>query len=126
MRRLVWREKQPAVLDAEMRPLVFHGLATQHRLVDVEEFPRHFIALGVAEEDAVALVLLRIAAGGHVDQQPALGDAVDVAVMRAASVGDRSPGRTATRKRRRRVSGASADAMTQLSSQLRPVGSNAP
>ena len=36
------------------------------------------------------------------------------------------PGRTATRKRSRSVSGASADATTQESSQLRPVGSSTP
>ena len=46
--------------------------------------------------------------------------------MRAASVGDCNPGRTATRKRSRSVTGTSAEAMTQLSSQLRPVGSSAP
>ena len=49
-----------------------------------------------------------------------------VAVMRAATAGSCSPGRTATRKRRRRVSGTMAEAMTQLSSQDRPVGSSTP
>ena len=37
--------------------------------------------------------------------------------MRAATVGDCRPGRTATRNRSRSVSGASADATTQASSQ---------
>ncbi len=49
-----------------------------------------------------------------------------VAVIRAASVGDNRPGRTAIRKRSFSVKGASADATTQLSSQLRPVGINTP
>ena len=49
-----------------------------------------------------------------------------VAVIRAATVGDCNPGRTATRKRRRSVCGASADATTQESSQLFPVGNRAP
>ena len=46
--------------------------------------------------------------------------------MRAATVGDCNPGRTATRYRNRSVKGASADAMTQESSQLRPVGNSTP
>jgi hypothetical protein len=49
-----------------------------------------------------------------------------VAVMRAASVGDCRPGRTATRKRSRSVSGTSAEAITQESSHDRPVGSSTP
>ena len=49
-----------------------------------------------------------------------------VAVMRAATLGDCRPGRTATRKRSRSVHGATAEAMTQESSQLRPVGSSTP
>ena len=46
--------------------------------------------------------------------------------MRAAMVGDCRPGRTATRKRSRLVSGASAEATTQLSSQLRPLSRSTP
>ena len=46
--------------------------------------------------------------------------------MRAATLGVCRPGRTATRKRSRWVSGASAEATTQESSHERPVGSSTP
>lgn len=74
-----------------------------------------FVALGVAEMDAVAAVLVGIAAGDHVDQQAPAGQAVEVAAIRAETVGETIPGRIATRKRRRSVSGASAEATTQES-----------
>ena len=45
--------------------------------VDVEELARHLVALVVREEDAVALVLDRIAAGDDVDEQAAVRDAVE-------------------------------------------------
>ena len=46
--------------------------------------------------------------------------------MRADMEGSFRPGRTATRKRKRRVSGTMAEATTQLSSQDLPVGSRTP
>jgi hypothetical protein len=46
--------------------------------------------------------------------------------MRAAAEGSIRPGRTATRKRSCLVSGASAEATIQESSQERPVGSSTP
>ena len=46
--------------------------------------------------------------------------------MRAATDGDCSPGRTATRKRRRSVAAMSDEATTQGSSQDRPVGISTP
>jgi hypothetical protein len=46
--------------------------------------------------------------------------------MRAATVTEVRPGRAATRYFRRSVNGATADAMTHESSQLRPVGSSTP
>ncbi|SVJ77601.1 Uncharacterised protein [Klebsiella pneumoniae] len=49
-----------------------------------------------------------------------------VAAIRAETVGETIPGRIATRKRRRSVSGASAEATTQESSQERPVGISTP
>lgn len=49
-----------------------------------------------------------------------------VAVMRAASVGESSPGLTATRKLSRSVSGARAEATSQESSHDVPVGSSTP
>ena len=42
-----------------------------------QELARDLVALGMVEEDAVALVLDRVAAGDHVDQQPAVGEPVE-------------------------------------------------
>ena len=50
----------------------------------------------------------------------------NVAAMRAASDGDISPGRMATRNFSRFVSGIIELATTQASSQLTPVGSSTP
>jgi hypothetical protein len=47
-----------------------------------------------------------------------------VAVMRAASVGDMTPGRTATRNLSRFVLGTNVDATTHASSQEFPVGNS--
>src|SRR5208282_1954392 len=49
-----------------------------------------------------------------------------VAAIRAASVGEIKPGRTATKKRIWLVSPIRDDAVTQASSQDRPVGNSAP
>ncbi len=49
-----------------------------------------------------------------------------MAAMRADMEGWFSPGRTATRKRSRRVSGTMAEATTQESSHDFPVGSSTP
>ena len=46
--------------------------------------------------------------------------------MRAATVGESPPGRTATRVRKRSVDAATAEAMTNGSSQERPVGMSTP
>ena len=69
-RRLHRREQQPAVLDADVLALDIDGLAGEQVAVDVEELARHLVALVMAQEDAVALVLDGIAAGDDVDQQP--------------------------------------------------------
>ena len=69
-RRLHRREQQAAVLDADMLALDIDGLAGQQVAVDVEELARHLVALVMRQEDAVALVLDRVAAGDDVDQQP--------------------------------------------------------
>ncbi len=46
--------------------------------------------------------------------------------MRAPAVGETMPGRMATRNLSRVVTGISEDAITQASSQERPVGKSAP
>ena len=76
-RRLHRLEQQAAVLDANVLALEVDGLAGEEIVVDGEEFARHGITGVVIEEDAVALVLDGIAAGDDVDQQPAIGDAVE-------------------------------------------------
>ena len=81
----------------------------------------------MVEEHAVALQLDRVAAGDDVDQQPAVGEAVE---GRRHARGQRRrlcrPGRIATRNCSRSVSGDQAEATTQASSQERPVGSSTP
>ena len=58
------------------------------------------------QENSVRSRLVRIAAGDNIDQHPALPDSRSkVAVIRAASVGDMMPGRTATRNFSRLVLG---------------------
>ena len=68
-RRLHRLEQQPAVLDADVLALDIDGLAREQVAVDVEELARHLVALVMDQEDAVALVLDRIAAGDDIDQQ---------------------------------------------------------
>ena len=126
MRRLHRLEQQPPILDADVLAGEIHRLAGKQRLVHVEEFVGDGIALVMRQEDAVALVLDRIAAGDDVDQQPAVGNPVE---------GRRHPRRDGRRLKPRAdgdekaqllVSGARAEATTQLSSQERPVGSSTP
>ncbi|MDT4848169.1 hypothetical protein FQZ97_822540 [compost metagenome] len=54
-----------------------HGFPLQDAAPDAQEFVGDFIALGVAEMDAIAAILVRVAAGDHVDQQAAAGEAVE-------------------------------------------------
>src|SRR3954466_13716673 len=71
--RRTWRlhrlEQQAAVLDTDMLSLHIYGLTRQEVAVDVEELARHLVALVMRQENAVALVLDRIASGDDVDQQ---------------------------------------------------------
>jgi hypothetical protein len=71
------------------------------------------------QEDAIALVLDGITAGDDIDRKRPFDTRSSVAVMRAATLGDCSLGRTATRYRSRLVHGATAEATTQ-NPQLRP------
>ena len=53
-------------------PWKLTGLPAKQIGIDGEELAGHDVAFVVIEEDAVALVLDRIAAGDDVDQQPAV------------------------------------------------------
>ena len=75
--RLHRREEEAAVLDAEVLAGVFHRLAGEHALVDLEELARDLVALAVAEEEAVAAVLDRVAAGDDVDEQAPVREPVE-------------------------------------------------
>ena len=84
-------------------PVTFDRLAGKQRLVDMQELARDLVALGVVEEEAVALVLDRIAAGDDVDQQAAVGEPVERRghargdASAAAGRGARRPGSAAAR-----------------------------
>jgi len=69
-------EQQPAILDLDVLALDIDRLAGEQVAVDVEELTCHGVTLVMIEEDAVALVLDRIAAGDDVDQEPPVGDAI--------------------------------------------------
>ena len=53
-----------------MLPVIVHFLPAQQAGVNIKKFAGHLIALAVAEEDTVAFVFHRVAAGNDVDQQP--------------------------------------------------------
>ena len=75
---LLHRGKQGLrTFDAQMPALVGHGLAAQNGAPDAEELVGRFVALTVIEEEAVAGELDRIAAGHHIDEQPAIGEPVE-------------------------------------------------
>ncbi|ESY93904.1 hypothetical protein X741_16585 [Mesorhizobium sp. LNHC229A00] len=96
-----------------MLALVLDRLTAQHPLVDSEEFLRHLIALGMREKDAIALVLQRIAASDDIDQQAAVGNAVE-------------RGGHARGKRRRLQAGPHGDEETQPLCQWRQRRGNHP
>ena len=93
---------------------------------DGQELVRHLVALVMVEEHAVALEFDRVAAGDHVDQQPAVGDPVERRgharrggrLLQAGPHGDEEAQPLGQ--------GARAEAITQESSQDRPVGSSTP
>ena len=68
-RRLHRRKQQLATLDMDVLALDIDGLAGEQVAIDVEELAGDLVALVMAEEDAVALVLDGIAAGDDVDQE---------------------------------------------------------
>ncbi len=118
--------RQAGVFNLDMRALVVDRLAGENGAVNVEEFAREIVALLVADEQPIAAVLDWVPARDDVIRRRPFEIRSSVAVMRAATVGDCRPGRTATRNFSFSVSGAREEATIQLSSQLRPVGSSAP
>ena len=76
-RRCTGGNSRRAVLDADVLAVEIDGLAGEQVAADVEELARHFVALVMRQENAVALVLDGIAAGDDVDQQPAVRDPVE-------------------------------------------------
>ncbi len=77
MRLLVRREQQLAVLDSDVLALEVDRFAGEQIFVDRQEFARHLVTLVMRQKYAVAFVLGRIATGDHIDQQPAVRDAVE-------------------------------------------------
>ena len=75
--RLHRREQQPAVFDGDVLAAGVHDIAREQVVVDVEEFARHVVALVVRQEDAVAGIFGRVAAGDDIDQETAAGEAVE-------------------------------------------------
>ena len=72
------REEQLPALEPDVLALrCVDGLAGQQRAPDAQELVGDGVAGGVVEEQAVALELDRVAAGDHVDQQPAVRDPVE-------------------------------------------------
>lgn len=53
-----------------MLAVIIHFFPAQQAGVNIKKFAGHLIALAVAEEDTVAFVFHRVAAGNDVDQQP--------------------------------------------------------
>ncbi len=60
-----------------MLALVGDGLACHQAAPDVQKFVGHLVALVVIEKQAVAMKLDGIAAGDDIDQQTAVGDAIE-------------------------------------------------
>ena len=65
-----------AALDLQVSALVIERLAREQTRVDVQKLVGDHVTLVVGEEDAVALVFRRIAAGDDVDEQASPGKTV--------------------------------------------------
>ncbi|MNN15309.1 hypothetical protein D3C81_1284110 [compost metagenome] len=81
MRPLQRRVEDARVLHAQVLALVVDLAAVmagrQHVAPDAQEFCRGLVALAVIEEQAIAFQLGGVAAGDQVDQQPAVGEAIE-------------------------------------------------
>ncbi len=77
MRRLHRGKHQPATLDAQVAPIEIDGFALHQAAPDTQELGRLFVAFVVAEEDAVAGEVGRIAADNDVEQQAATAKPVE-------------------------------------------------
>ena len=71
-----WKQHFSA-FHVDMLTAIVHLFTLQQARVDVEKFAGHLIAFAVAEENAVAFVLHRIATGNDVNQQPAARQAIE-------------------------------------------------
>nr|VUD29854.1 Uncharacterised protein [Raoultella sp. NCTC 9187] len=100
-RLLQRREHQFRTAHALVLAVEGDGFALHQPAPDMGKFRRGFIALGMIEEYAVAGEFLRIAPGHQVKQRPPLESRSSVAAWRAATVGDTTLGRRATRNFRR-------------------------
>ena len=125
-RRLHRRKQQPAILDADVLAFDIDGLARQQIAVDIEKLARHRIALVMIKEDAVALVLDGIAAGDDVDQQPSIRYPVERCGHARGDAWRLQAGPHRHEIAQPLGQGRDAEATTQESSQLRPVGNSTP
>jgi len=123
---LEWSEGQPGALDGEVLSALADFLARQQVAVDAEELGCDGIALVVSRKTPSPLLSTGSPPVTTLINRRPPDSRSSVAVMRAARVGESSPGRTATRKRSLSVSGTSAEATSQESSQERPVGNRTP
>ncbi|SSW79391.1 Uncharacterised protein [Klebsiella pneumoniae] len=64
------REQHLSAFHVNMLAVIIHFFPAQQAGVNIKKFAGHLIALAVAEEDTVAFVFHRVAAGNDVDQQP--------------------------------------------------------
>ena len=120
------REGNARVLDLEIVAGIADRLAGENWLVDVQELLRRAVALAMLPERAVAAVLLGVATKTTVMSARPLESRSSVDLMRAACVGDCTPGRTAARNVSPSVKGASAEAISQESGKPRRSGSARP
>lgn len=93
---------------------------------DADELGRLLVALRVVQKHAIAFELGAVAAGDEVDEQAAVGEAVEAGGHARGQRRLVQAGRTATRNLSRCVTGSRLAATTQGSSQERPVGINTP
>jgi hypothetical protein len=101
-------------------------LAGQHPPVHLHVLRRRGVATRVVEEHTVAARFVAVPPTTTLTSTRPRLRRSSVAVMRAAAVGETTPGRTATRKRSFSVTEAIAPATTHGSSHERPVGTNTP
>ncbi|MNR11251.1 hypothetical protein D3C85_1275440 [compost metagenome] len=76
--RLLYRWiKRLRVFHAQVLAREVDRFARRHAPPDAQELVGHFIALGMREEAAIAVLLVWVAASHHVDEQPAIGKTIE-------------------------------------------------